>query len=68
VRVTFRKNAKGALEYTVTGTHDLFPAFELYVNDEPAYQYGSEADLAADDAPLGLFDSKTISSTPRPVK
>lgn len=68
VRITFRKNAKGALEYTVTGSHDLFPAFELYVNDEPAYQYGSEADLAAPDAPLGLFDTKQLSEPPRTVK
>ena len=46
IRITVRKRTDGELEYEVSGEHDGFPAWELYVNGDAAYQINPIDDLA----------------------
>jgi hypothetical protein len=68
VRVTITKRVDGMLEYNVSGWHDQFPAYELYINGEPAYRYGSEAQLSADDAPEAITEKMTIRAATGQIK
>lgn len=73
VVLTLRKRpVDGVIIYDVAGWHDQFPAYEVYVNGEPAYQWGSDADLADPSAPERLIGGpfrETISvGAPRALK
>jgi hypothetical protein len=46
IRITVRKRSDGELEYEVSGEHDGFPAWELYVNGDAAYQFSPIDDQA----------------------
>ena len=60
IKITITRKPNGMLQYSVSGNHDKFPAYELYVNGEAAYQWGSQAQLADDSAPAGLRSLMTI--------
>lgn len=60
IKVTIIRKPNGMLQYSVSGNHDMFPAYELYVNGESAYQWGTQAQLADDNAPEGLIYPMTI--------
>jgi hypothetical protein len=36
-------NEEGYLRWAITGTHDAFPSYEIYINKEPAYQHEADA-------------------------
>ena len=59
VKITITRKPNGMLQYSVSGHHDKFPAYELYVNGEAAYQWGTEAQLS-EAGPAGLRSSMTI--------
>jgi hypothetical protein len=42
--ITFQKRRDGELEYLISGEHDGFPFYELYVNGASAYHYGPSND------------------------
>ncbi|MEM9002725.1 MAG: FG-GAP-like repeat-containing protein [Cyanobacteria bacterium P01_F01_bin.86] len=44
-------------EYKLLGSHDAFPAYELYINEEQIYGHNP---LDTGDSPWDLFDPKTI--------
>jgi hypothetical protein len=50
--INVRKAANGSLQYQVTGGHDGFPAYELYVNGKRAYEYDP---IKSNKSPLDLF-------------
>lgn len=50
VRVQFEKRGDGEIVVLVSGSHDAFPCYELYVNDdEPAYKFEPTSDDAPED-------------------
>lgn len=49
LRIRLSKREDGELQYQVSGAHDGFPAWELYVNGEVAYQFDPRINLAEPD-------------------
>ncbi len=46
------KTDPAAPKYSITGTHDGFPAYVIYINNKRVYQYDP---LATGEGPLSLF-------------
>ncbi|TQS43724.1 hypothetical protein [Cryptosporangium phraense] len=71
VRVTITRGADGALQYAVSGTHDAFGGWELYVNGQAAWLADGSTDTARSTDPRNLWPttgtSKTIKEEPRPL-
>lgn len=49
IRITISKREDGELQYHISGTHDGFPAWELYVNGETAYTFDPRVNIAEPD-------------------
>jgi hypothetical protein len=54
--ITLYQPSGGPCQYKVTGNHDGFPAYELYVNEELAYKHDP---VAKDEDPSALFGTGT---------
>jgi hypothetical protein len=68
VKVTITKRADGMLEYTTSGWHDNFGAWEVYVNGEPGYLVGGDEKGIGAGQPnwLGALTNKQITITAEP--
>ena len=54
---------EGYLRYAITGTHDAFPSYEIYINKEPVYQH--EADAIK--GPIALLSDNQRNKPPKPI-
>ncbi|MGE3510189.1 MAG: hypothetical protein AB7N65_15055, partial [Vicinamibacterales bacterium] len=64
-----RQSAGGRPVYTVSGSHDKFPAYEVYVNGELAYKWGTVEQLTQSQPLIALNSTETIVETePKPLK
>jgi hypothetical protein len=68
IRLTFMRNIlnDGVLRYSLSGSHSGFPAYELYVNGEESYRWGSGTEL--DDGPRASGRAIQPLTQMRPVK
>jgi hypothetical protein len=48
VGITFSRRADGEIQYQLSGTHDGFPAYEIYVNGDEAYKFMPQGNDAPD--------------------
>ncbi len=70
IRIKFMKQTPdGIPRFTVTGSHDLFPAYEVYVNGQEAYVWGTADDLTGRPLDYAMNKAKDIvPREPRSVK
>lgn len=68
IRVTFDKRADGTLMAMISGSHDAFPSYEVYVNDdELRYEFTPTADNAPEDLSALAGRTETILQQAFPV-
>lgn len=72
VTIVFTRRPSKQIQYQVSGLHDGFPAFELYVNGERAWEFMPTGDAApemlvglADDSVIEPKEPKLLAALPR---
>ena len=67
--VTFAKRTDGELTVMVSGTHDAFPSYEVYVNDEVSiYRFTPTSDAAPEHLQQFIGETEEITSPTLEVK